>query len=823
MRLIVRVKQALAASLCAALWLTAPGLGTYRALAQATMAIPSYSVRAPLGGVSAGGAAGSFGRVPGTGLGRRGATGSGAGPSLESTLVPAGSVRVNGRAAASASLALPGSAIGVAAPGRFVPALFEQAAQHRRAAADEGAAGRRIVSDAATASRARASDDAEEASASPSATSGEHISSEAPSESLHAIRGKRNRLGRHFAALRAAFGLREDADLRPGQGVETALDGGRMAAAVEFAGRAVSAVAAPLRAAGGRLAAHLPMFAGRRAYDPAPLIKADSAARAPEPLVLRQRNGRDLRVVIEPSGKAAASSGGARVEAALDAASGTRASLAGPSSDAGLRAAREGKSPKKGAWFGLGKVAVMFIVSLVVAQIGVESLGAAMPALVQKTFGDFTAVAQLAIFSSIASIVGRQLGPIIVKSVGLKNSYLGASAVRLVSISLLAGLLATGNMTLPLMMVFFSINGLLSGVSMTAMESIPPALVGQDPAKLERFWTWQQTILEIVAIPAPIVTGLVVASFGFLPALVAFPLAMFGSLLIVLKTLRIPQHYERLRKLELTKQQHGSKGFWARVAHGAKVVWTSPVLRTSFLAYTVYVMLNPFLYTMLGPAYGLRLVGPENAELATGVIGFLTGFYSAGGLLGGLTMMWGQRRSAAKKQAMREAEEAKNGPISDERWAEMIKPWEAEALRKSMLRWMSFGTFGLAALVTLMFPLPMLGSVVALPAWLGWLGNLTLPAVALIPFGIAQVISVLKLRSFFQSRVPREQDMPDAMGFFGSASVAVSTAGLLALKFLFQGFEGFTPFAYVSAALVPLAVFYLYLRWQLNRRSAPKT
>ncbi|MEK9145630.1 MAG: hypothetical protein AAB339_08490, partial [Elusimicrobiota bacterium] len=51
---------------------------------------------------------------------------------------------------------------------------------------------------------------------------------------------------------------------------------------------------------------------------------------------------------------------------------------------------------------GLGKVAMGFIASLLVAQVGVEALGSSMPTLVQKTFGDFTMVAQLAIFSSIA-------------------------------------------------------------------------------------------------------------------------------------------------------------------------------------------------------------------------------------------------------------------------------------------------------------------------------------------------------------------------------------------------------------------------------------
>ena len=231
----------------------------------------------------------------------------------------------------------------------------------------------------------------------------------------------------------------------------------------------------------------------------------------------------------------------------------------------------------------------MFIAALVVAQIGVEALAVALPTLVQKAFGDFTAVAQLAIFSSVAAVVGRQAGPLVIDKLGLKKSYLWASALRMVSISLLAGLLATGNMTLPLMTLFYSFNGLLSGVSLTALESIPPALVGQDAGRIERFWTWEQTILEIIGITGPIITGALVASYGFLPAMVAFPVTMAASLAIVLATLKIPKELDTPRR-----PAEGPKaGFFSRVSQGARVVWRNPLLRYSFLAYTVYLMMNP--------------------------------------------------------------------------------------------------------------------------------------------------------------------------------------------------------------------------------------
>ena len=111
----------------------------------------------------------------------------------------------------------------------------------------------------------------------------------------------------------------------------------------------------------------------------------------------------------------------------------------------------------------------------------------------------------------------------------------------------------------------------------------------------------------------------------------------------------------------------------------------------------------------------------------------------------------------------------------------------------------------------------------SLPAWLGWAGTLTLPALTLIPFGAAQVVAMLKLRSFFQASVPdAKENMPDAMGFFGSASLVVTTVGLMSLKYLFKAFTGFTPFFYIAAAMAPLAAYSLYLRWRLAKQSAPQ-
>ncbi|MBI5883453.1 MAG: hypothetical protein HZB91_10170 [Elusimicrobia bacterium] len=476
------------------------------------------------------------------------------------------------------------------------------------------------------------------------------------------------------------------------------------------------------------------------------------------------------------------------------------------------------KAPKAGSsWLGLGKVAVFFILALIFGQIGIEALGAALPGLIEKSFGDVTKMAEITIFASATNIIGRTIGTIAVERFGLKKTYLGATLLRVLSVSGLAALLATGAMTWPLMIGFYSLNGFLGGIAMTAEFSIPPAIYGSDQVKLEKFWTWQQTLLEIVGVTGPIATGAVVASLGFLPALVAFPLSFGVALLIMFFTLNIPKKVEAMKAADTMKAGAKTapkgvggafKDFFGKMARGAKVVWRDPLLKAAFLAFTAFMILNPLLYTMMAPSYGMRLLGPAGENLYTSVIGMLTGLYSLGGLFGGFMMM---------------AEQKKIGRLKDPKPGSGAEPIsdadERELLRKSMIRWMKWGTVGLAAIATMAFPIPMLSALVTLPSWLAWLGTLTLPAVALIPFGIAQVAATVKLKSYFQSKTPGA-DMADAMGFFGSASLAVSTLAILALKFLFKGLAGFTPFVVIALAMIPLAVYYIYVTRKLDKLSA---
>ena len=796
-------QRPIAILLSAAMIALTPGVGAYQAAAQ----VAPVAVNVPVGGFSAGAA--------GAGIG---------GPSLQNSGVglPGAFLQINGGLGAAIgapvqapNLAVPSGAAGVVAtPDLSLPASAVTGSPARYGIKPFGGGVRDGAQQAPAAVTHLRVGGVVEAPAlslpSQGPVSGAAIKDAPGSEALGAAReasaqgvaqagrfsGVSRNIRSRIDSLRKQFSSPRDADLSASDASFGSLGAGESA---QVEGLAALAAQDSVPAQTSRKT--------RAAVPGARLLQV--SAQAPSGMALRfdSKKGEgvpeSLSLQASDAGKTDLVEPGSGVELPPSAVAEAGVGGSGDSAPAAPQDGEKGGEKKSG----LGKVAMGFIASLLVAQVGVEALGSSMPTLVQKTFGDFTMVAQLAIFSSIAGIIGRQIGPIIVEKFGLKKTYIGSYALRLVSISMLAGLLATGHMTLPLMMAFYSLNGLLQGLSVTAMNSIPPALVGQNPAKLERFWSVEQTLLEIIGILGPILTGTVVASFGFLPALIAFPVTAAASIAIVAMTLRLPDDSPKPAAAAAPKPAGPRsifKDFFAKVGRGAKLIWNNPVLRTTFLAYSLIMMINPFLYSMIGPAYALRLVGPENAELATSVAGWLTGLYSAGGLLGGLMMT----RESHRIEKARES-----GAIDEAQ--------EKEVLRRSLLKWMMFGTAGLAFLASLAFPLPTLAGLFALPSFLAWAGNITVPALALIPFGIAQVVATLKLQSFFQSRVPRKEDMPDAMGFLGSASLALTTIGLLGLKFLFKGLTGFTPFWVIAALLVPLAASYLLLRHKLAKHTDP--
>jgi hypothetical protein len=425
-----------------------------------------------------------------------------------------------------------------------------------------------------------------------------------------------------------------------------------------------------------------------------------------------------------------------------------------------------------------------FIGGLTMIEAALDARGTVLPTLVDGHYGHGQALAFIAVAYNLAGIIGRQAGGVLLGSLGLRKGYALSLGLRAAVFAALGVLLALGMLPLWSLLALVGLDGFLYGAAYTAETVAPARLVGQDQRALERLSMWQQLLLPVVAFAVPVATGALVSAFGFVPVLAAVPVLFAAAAVWFGATLKLTPLQDHTPS--------PSKGFLASIDHGARAAFSTPALRTAFAGYILFNLLSPLLYVMISPTYALRVT--TSPEAATEVFGWQAGLYSVGWLLAGLVMSGEQRRLAAGAEA-------------------------ARFLKNSVLRWMNWGAVALIALGTFAFSPQTLGGLYALPAWLGWASGLTLPALALIPFGLAQVLASVKLRSFFQSRLPAAA-ATDGMAFLGAASLGAVTLGILALKFLFAGFSGMTPFALMVTGLPVLAAVYVWLARRLRRETA---
>lgn len=446
-------------------------------------------------------------------------------------------------------------------------------------------------------------------------------------------------------------------------------------------------------------------------------------------------------------------------------------------------AAPEPKKPGRGL-FGIAPVLVFFLAALAIENVGIEAQNLGFPPLITKVFGDVTLSAEMGMWAAFADIVGSIITPPIIKKLGLKKAFLWSGGVRLVFAALTAGLLATGHITVPVLMALTALGAFAGGVNYTAEKAIPAVILQQDRAGLERFKAARQGVIEVIATFIPIAAGAIVANFGFLPAVFAFPVAGAVAMALVAMTLRMPQRAAAALSLRLPEGgavPTGAKDFLRSLTRGTRLLWGQTALRASFLGYAAFGLLTHLLYWIIAPAYGVLIAGPGHEEAAALVQGWMLGLFSLGGLAASIYMMREHRRFDRMDPAKREG-----------------------AMRSSLRTWMVLGTVTLAAMATMAFPLP---------AW----GALTVPALALIPFGMAQVVAKLKLEALFQSAAPTQaiDDVTAAMEAWMSVAIM---AGLWGVKWAFAASTGYGPFAILSWAMLPLAAACVYLTALLARK-----
>ena len=490
---------------------------------------------------------------------------------------------------------------------------------------------------------------------------------------------------------------------------------------------------------------------------------------------------------------------------------------------------RPNEPVKKGkGWFGLGATVAALIGGMLVMQLGLEAQGAAMAQLTEDAFGDFSILAQVAIFASIGSMVGQQLAKFFSDRFGLTKTFYAAHIFRAVSLATMVVLLGTGHMALPLMFVFYALNGMVTGIAATAQGTLQKFLLAEQGVSQQKFRTWWQLLAEIVAVPAPMILGALVLSVGagwitaIYPATIVLALLLFMMLKVIplSKAKRIETMIEEAGKAAAAtagaaqaaaeapeapkvgawqKIKNAFKQIFANMEEGKDFVFKNPVLKYSLAGAVIFDLMNVLIYRLITPGYGKLVAG--SAGMAA-VQGNLVGMFSLGGLILAAVFLILEKRDKKKNE----------GKTPDQLLA---------SERSSMLRWTMLGIPALALLGVMAFNLVLPFAPVMFMD-INWVPS-TVLAAALIPFGFMQVAASIKLNSFFQERLPSDSGkVQKALAFSGSAMTALSIVLMLALKPLFGDIAAFNPFPYLAMALVPLGAALFFIQRKLANATKPE-
>lgn len=474
-------------------------------------------------------------------------------------------------------------------------------------------------------------------------------------------------------------------------------------------------------------------------------------------------------------------------------------------------------------WFGLGATVAGLIGGMLVMQLGLEAQGAAMAQLTEDAFGDFSILAQVAIFASIGSMVGQQLAKFFSDRFGLTKTFYAAHIFRAVSLGVMVFLLGTGHMALPLMFVFYALNGMVTGIAATVQGTLQKFLLAEQGVSQQKFRTWWQLLAEVFGVLAPMVLGALVVSLGAGWITAIYPATIILALMLFLMLKIIPlgaAHRIETKIADAAKSAPSAAapaapdapkiGAWQRIKNafkqifnnmeeGKDFVFKNPVLKYSLIGATIFDLMNVLIYRLITPGYGKLVAG--SAGMAA-VQGNLVGMFSFGGLILAAVFLVLEKRDKKKNE----------GKTPDELLA---------SERSSMLRWTMLGIPALALLGVMAFNL-VLPFAPLMFLDINWVPS-TVLAAALIPFGFMQVAASIKLNSYFQERLPSDSGkVQKALAFSGSAMTALSIVLMLALKPLFSDIASFNPFPYLAAALIPVGLALFFIQRKLANATKPE-
>jgi len=420
------------------------------------------------------------------------------------------------------------------------------------------------------------------------------------------------------------------------------------------------------------------------------------------------------------------------------------------------------------------------IAGVMLSQIGLETMRLALPQIVKASFGKFSYMAQLHFCAAAAGVAGRLIGGVLPDRWGLKSTYLGAKVFKVLLVCGLAAMFSRGELTFLAITVYYLLNGFSVGISRTSLQSIPAAITDRKRSLLEKYWAIQRLGMNSIQAAGPFMAAAVVAGFGFLSAFLVLPAAFAAAIALIAFGVQVPPPPPRTPPLS-------DDGFLRRSLSGAKIVFADPVLRVGFFGLISLAALIPMLYFIIAPAYGL-LAAPS-PQAASVVQARITGVFSAGGLAGVVLMLI----SNADRDSRRSRGEL-TGDVFQ------------KALDRSTLRWMRAAALSLGAFLALL--LPGTGAPAASAAVYA----------GMFVFGLPHVVTVLKLRSLFQSRIPSPSAIPKVTAFLSSTMIVVSSVALYPVGWAFDNLPSLSALLWLNVFMAAAALLQLKLSGDLARR-----
>ena len=251
-------------------------------------------------------------------------------------------------------------------------------------------------------------------------------------------------------------------------------------------------------------------------------------------------------------------------------------------------------------------------------KVGMEALGLAVPLIALTVFGQATMAAALAMGWGLSQIVGSSVGGGLLDRHPPVKVLKWSMGLQALSVGTLLGLFVVqSSLGIPVAhpAVIFGLHvltGTLAGVADTARQVIPPLLVGSEGKRLKVFNSKVHVAYEIAGVTGALLTGVLISSFGLVPALILHPPAYLLAAW-AFSRIRLHENSVLMQQLQTAPERAGAlaslKRAWADLKAGFVAVKGSKVVFWASVALVLPLVLHRLLEGLLIPIAAKSLLG----------------------------------------------------------------------------------------------------------------------------------------------------------------------------------------------------------------------